>query len=85
MHARRVRLVLLACEKCAHSFHSILHEKHERRPPPPPRLCRPYTRLPAAKVMSVAIVMVDTRPPSISQLARANVSLKDISATALAY
>ena len=35
--------------------------------------------------MSVAIVMVDTRPPSISQLARANVSLKDISATALAY
>ena len=33
--------------------------------------------------MSVAIVMVDTRPPSISQLARANVSLKDISATRL--
>ena len=41
--------------------------------------------LPSMGVGSVAVVMLDSRPPSLASLASANVSLKSVTAHALAY
>ena len=44
-----------------------------------------HVSLPSMGVGSVAVVMLDSRPPSLASLASANVSLKSVTAHALAY